>query len=326
MIAAGGQPRILDAVAYKNGPKNQWRRTVWNIAHYHALPGVVLYLPGETDLDRAEATRRGFKPADLIAIERNEAVALRLRAKGTTTICGSLIDVLKSWPPHVPISVLVADLQCGLDPWVQDLAGICGQHPALAESVIVCNLQRGRDALGREWKPRGIHPEGDFSYFEGDSAANPHSRAYGFSLMVDRDPAMVRANECEKKIASLKESLHALGEANRRSPAKTRDELSSQLNKIKRNEAATSEAYREYEWVLNRLTRVHHPPAYRSTPKSPMFDSCVLLMAADAERLRAGWAPEGTLRLQVAAALALRTRKLRGELGGGHHKRHRTDH
>lgn len=86
---------MIDAVEYKNGPKNQWRRTLWN-AIADATPDrrneLVLYLPGSKDLDRPEAVRRGFLPANMIAVERSPAVASELRQRGVTVIQSDLLS------------------------------------------------------------------------------------------------------------------------------------------------------------------------------------------------------------------------------------------
>lgn len=310
---------LMDAVNYKNGAKNQWRRTVWNLIRVHAKPGVILYLPGSTDLDRDEALRRGFKPADLIAIERDPEVARSLRERGVTTIRGSLNDVLESWPPHVPIAALLADLQCGFDPWVERLAEICAQHPAMAEAVVVANLQRGRDAYAKTFSALTA----DNQDLVGGEGAADKSRGKTFALVVvasvpvdEMRVPLGMAGSLEQQWAQIETFKR---EVNRLAPAaRNAHDFSKEIESmLQRYDALKA----RYEVELERcFQKVYHLPPYRSTPSSPYFDSCILPMRGRAEVRLAGWVAAEGMRPQIAAALAIRSRRLKGELGGGHRR------
>lgn len=139
---------ILDAVEYRNGQKNNWRRTVWN--HVARLcgtsRGICLYLPGSRDLDRQVAVgTHGFRHADLIAVERCPKVAATLRANGTTTINLSLLQVLRHWPANTPVTCVLADLQSGLTDEAASIAEAYVWNPAFTECVLAVNLLRGRE-------------------------------------------------------------------------------------------------------------------------------------------------------------------------------------
>jgi hypothetical protein len=315
----------MDAVAYKNGPKNQWRRTVWNLIGVYRKPGPILYLPGSTDLDRAEAIKRGIPPANLIAVERDEDVAKHLREMGVTTINAGLLDVIESWPTDVPLAALVADLQCGLDPWVEVLAGVCARHPALTNTTLVVNLQRGRDKLGADWCPEGIEKHNDrpaTEYTGGVKAPSAKSRGFGFYLHLRADRQDV-TDRFKKLCAEVQVTVDSLRLCN--------DECT---HRLKESGAVSSNFRREHDLVRVNADAAHcamvefhrqsevvyFPSPYQSTPKSPYFDSCVVPMVGCYETRLANWKKVGSLGPQIAAALAIRTRKLRGELNGGHHK------
>lgn len=144
----------LDAVSYRNGQKNHWRRNAWNhIADlcHDKRNAIVLYLPGSTDLDAPEAIRRGFKAANLIAIERNARVVRQLRDRGRTCICAGLTEVMAAWPDNHAVSVVVADFQCGLSRDVINTMTLWHQYPAFRNAVLLLNLQRGRE-IGAVWQ------------------------------------------------------------------------------------------------------------------------------------------------------------------------------
>lgn len=140
----------MDAVAYKNGQKNNWGGREWNVLskwtpdHANA---VVLYLPGSEDADRKRALDRGFHPANLIAVETNAKVVRKLRAQAVTTINCSLSKVCEAWPAHTPVSILVADFQCGIEKEILDVVGAWLTNPAFSDCALTINLQRGRDKI-----------------------------------------------------------------------------------------------------------------------------------------------------------------------------------
>jgi hypothetical protein len=72
---------------YKFGTKANWRRWQWNrIVERLAVPvrdAVVVYLAGPEDLDRPVALSKGFRPDNLIAVDRDGDVVKQLRMNGT---------------------------------------------------------------------------------------------------------------------------------------------------------------------------------------------------------------------------------------------------
>lgn len=138
----------LDATNYKNGRKNNWRNWQWNCARqYIANPSeaIVLYLPGSTDLDRPVAIRKGFKEANLIAIERDTEVTKLLRAKGVTTINDDLLKVINAWPSDIKVGLVIADMVTGLDLEATALIAPWIGSPPFWHSVLSLNAMRGRE-------------------------------------------------------------------------------------------------------------------------------------------------------------------------------------
>lgn len=317
---------MIDAVVYKNGAKNQWRRTAWNaIADgvQDRANALVLYLPGSTDLDRPEAMRRGFKPANLIAVERQPEVCELLRAEGATTICGSLTEVLEAWPVHVPVRCVVADFQCGMTDDVRRFEQLCCLHPALAQCTVLVNLQRGRDPMHCQLRDVFMPTRAQLNAFGWSAddvelamrylSGNRLSRAEVFAKLVRpqieeetrlaRKPALDRANADFD--AALEQGKAAL----------QRGDLSA----AREHERLASDALsRSDELRTCYEVSVRHLPAYRSTDRAPYMDSCVMTWHGDHEYRAAKWTRRrAEFSGAVAAALAIRTRRLRGELGGG---------
>jgi hypothetical protein len=318
----------MDIIEFKNGGKNHWRRTAWNRIADMASPrdALVLYLPGSKDLDRPEAVRRGFKPANLIAVERDPSICAALRSVGTTTICGNLNDVLTDWPVDRSINVVVADFQCGLGNEAILLADIYANHPALANAVLLVNLQRGRDEDGK-WLTDAIQREGLPGWlnlthaYNVDTAAltsaicsrngsNPTSRAALFMSVLfgaagaDGECQMARLRDLSEEVEAIHERL--------KEALRTRD-FSPEVRELhKRAKRFQDEFVAMKDWL-----RVAFLPPYRSAERAPWFDSVVVRLRGDAIERKARWErgqKEGTQR--IAAALAIRTRRLRGELPG----------
>lgn len=138
----------IDAIDYDNGQKNNWRRMVWNRIAEHSMnryESVILYLPGENNYDLEEARARNFKQHCLIAVERNAAIVERLRNQGQLVVHSDLKTVMRSWPGRVPVSAVIADLQCPLGPYPVDVIGAWGLYRAFHKSMLILNLQRGRE-------------------------------------------------------------------------------------------------------------------------------------------------------------------------------------
>ena len=145
---------------YKFGPKNNWRRTVWNqISVRLAVPArdaLVLYLAGKDDLDREIARRHGFRDENLLAIETSPEVVSALRSKGVNCINGSLHELITSWSATRPVDVVIADFCNGFTSSNLDAIVFSCIWPAFHRAVIACNLLRGRDS---ETNPLRAHLE-----------------------------------------------------------------------------------------------------------------------------------------------------------------------
>lgn len=140
---------MMAAVSYKTGQKNNFRRQVWNSAAEmgRLREGVVLYLAGESDLDRPVAcSTHGLLPENLIAVERDRRVCASLRKRGVLVIPGGISDVMTAWPDDFAVSAVMADLQCGFGRTVERILSAYLRVPAFAGAVLAINLQRGRDS------------------------------------------------------------------------------------------------------------------------------------------------------------------------------------
>lgn len=139
---------------YKFGTKNNWRKWLWNrIAerlHVPARNAVVLYMGAAEDLDRAEALRRGFTNTNLIHVDRDAKVTAAIRRAGGLGVTGDFFDVVRCWPQHHSIDVVLGDFCNGLT--LANLTGVV-QLPLwrqCRESVFAFNLLRGRDPATNE--------------------------------------------------------------------------------------------------------------------------------------------------------------------------------
>lgn len=143
----------LDPVNYNNGPKNNWRRTAWNLVHEYTADrrnALVLYLPGATNLDRALAERHGFRPANLIAIERDRQIAEVIRDRHRQSVIeGDLTNVMRSWPHNHRVSVVIADMMCCLTHPVELILLYHLAHEAFRGCTLVLNVMRGRETFTR---------------------------------------------------------------------------------------------------------------------------------------------------------------------------------
>lgn len=132
---------------YKFGRKNNWRRTVWNeIARRtnNKRNSRILYLAGEQNLDAEVAEQKGFDRRNMIAVEMDAERMKKLRQSGVTVIHENLIEVLNSWPNNHKVDVIVADFCFGFNSDAYELYDML-QNPALVDSVLLVNFQRGRD-------------------------------------------------------------------------------------------------------------------------------------------------------------------------------------
>jgi len=139
---------------YDFGKKRNWRRWVWNrIAD--RVPDKrnarVLFLAGDEPVDIRVATEKGFRAANMIAVERDSKVAAELRKSGVLVIEADLLEMLNHWSPSQRVDVVVADLMCNFRIDVLDRLWNALLNPAFADVVMAVNLQRGRES-GDHWK------------------------------------------------------------------------------------------------------------------------------------------------------------------------------
>jgi hypothetical protein len=137
-------------VVWKNGNKNNWRRTQHNriVNHLRKHPSecVVVYLAGEDDLDRKELLNRKFKPDNLIAVNRSQTIVQKLRNRGVLAIQGELTQVLASWKSKPRIDVLIADFNCGLERNILRFLRTLFHYECFSETfVLAINLRRGQE-------------------------------------------------------------------------------------------------------------------------------------------------------------------------------------
>lgn len=135
--------------SYQNDQKNDWRVWQWDrIVDGINVPvgdALVLYLPGEQDLDRTEALKRGFRSENLIGVDRSADVVQLHRGKGVFQ--GELSDVLSAWGDPT-FDVICADLCCGLGSESDELIKLVASSKSISgNAVISVNLQRGRDDI-----------------------------------------------------------------------------------------------------------------------------------------------------------------------------------
>lgn len=141
---------------YLYGNKNKWRKEVIKTA-LDMLPiprseAICLYLAGVQDLERKNLVDwKGLKPANLIAIERNERVVKALRSQGVNVIHGSVNPIIYLWETP-PISLLFLDFCSGFTKEAGFLMGSLMYSAGLSPkgTVIVLNMLRGRDAISNK--------------------------------------------------------------------------------------------------------------------------------------------------------------------------------
>lgn len=150
------------AAEYIDASKDTWRGWKWNAIAHAALQfndrlppaerarrlsqKTVLYLVGPEDHDRRKALAKGFANHNLIAVDICQERIDEVRAVGGLGICGSLQNILLSWPQDWPVDVVDADFCGGLVNDIGELPfcfNLC--RGAYAETVVSMNLLRGRD-------------------------------------------------------------------------------------------------------------------------------------------------------------------------------------
>lgn len=144
-----------EAMNYKFGQKNHWRRTIWNAIsdrlQVPAKDAVVLYLGGKTDLDRQIALSKGFRPENMLFIDRSKKVVDGQRGAGHLAIAADFFQAVHSLPRSLEASVVFGDFCSGMSP--DTLDKVCGSlwlkntHAA----VFAFNFLRGRDPSWCQW-------------------------------------------------------------------------------------------------------------------------------------------------------------------------------
>ena len=155
--------------SYANGTKDTYRGHVWRriaerlprvrqhmgpAARRHlASQAVVLYLVGPDDFDRQRALKHGFQNHNLIAVDIEKERIEKVRQDGGVGVCGNLSDILAMWPSDLPVSVVLADFQCGLNNSMFHFHDALFKTAGLASgSVISVNILRGRDEVSNDFR------------------------------------------------------------------------------------------------------------------------------------------------------------------------------
>ena len=146
---------------YKDGPKNNWRRTHWNDTLLRTdgreKHDYVIYMPGSQDLDRAVAVRKGVRPENLIAVDENEENVQRVRDAGGFAVCADVIDVMLAWPEHRPVAAVMLDFTGGLSRGNAFVSDALLRKP-FRHSAVSLNLLRGRDGWSNFWRDSETEP------------------------------------------------------------------------------------------------------------------------------------------------------------------------
>jgi len=139
---------------YKFGNKNNWRRTVWNIAAKH-IPkkknAICVYVGDENDLDRPVAIKKGFYSNNLILVNNDKKTVKKIRAQNKLAILGDINEVIGSWNNKHKISYLNLDICSGLEKNIQSNSILVLLKSVMERPGVVCiNLQRGRDEYSND--------------------------------------------------------------------------------------------------------------------------------------------------------------------------------
>lgn len=337
---------ILDAVLYRNGQKNNWRRSAWNaiddLVRGPKRDKIVLYLPGSTDLDRPEALRRGYKDANLIAVERDPAVAKVLRAKGVTTIIGDLLTVMQSWPGNLPVGVVIADFQSGLDAYTGRVVREYLSHPAFDGGVLLTNSQRGRDNVdafvsemrapkSENWAKASLalravrEREEGISWTQREQLDKAQANGRSIEASRNRIVSVCATEYCRRADGAFAAAVvahnNAAGDRYFNAYLAAEDlwfhtPHSDPRKAARRKEykRLSAESFRQYALdkdLCHYWVNVNLLAPYRSSERGVLMDGCVLQYESLMPRTNP---TPGPLARHVAAALAIRTRRLRGEL------------
>lgn len=129
--------------------KNHWRRWLWNrIAERcrNRRDALVVGMFGVDGLDFQAARARGFRPEGFISIERDRMAARAARENGITTIHGNARAIIRTAPR--PIDVIVLDFCGGLsEDTVETFHNAHTVALCSVPSILAVNALRGRDAF-----------------------------------------------------------------------------------------------------------------------------------------------------------------------------------
>lgn len=140
--------------SYKVGTKNNWRRWCWGKVDDHVEDkqlSTILYLAGPDDLDREVALSKGFHPRCLIGVDAEDDHVRAVRRgdpyNGPGVAVGDdLSALIAAWPEDWHIDAILADYCAGLGRSPDALLNACAASAAVdTDTLLVCNLQRGRD-------------------------------------------------------------------------------------------------------------------------------------------------------------------------------------
>lgn len=175
---------------YDFSAKRHWRRTVWNTFRDELgadrRDALVVYLAGAEDEDRQIAIEKGFRADNLVAVERDRAVAARLRRQGALTLHGDVFEHLRKFHPARAISVVHLDLCGGLTQRTVMNIISAAYSPAAANAMFCVNLLRGREVDG-DWMRSGINE----AYAADGAGATKHRGEMLWAMLVHMIPGIV---------------------------------------------------------------------------------------------------------------------------------------
>jgi hypothetical protein len=257
--------------------------------------------------------RRGFKPTNLIAVERNPAVVRELRAVGTTVIEGALLDVVKSWPDKHAVSVVIADFQCGFTDMTADFIEATTKHPAFDDCFVVLNLQRGRDIPLVDVVDFASHlPKTHRGFSVGAWFSQCVAEDYA-ACMKYLNKAWALGGRVAARNRAFKVEADAILVELKNAAALSLEELKlKRLRVIKLSQKAkvTAKFLTSLEEFRNRVKKnneVRSFKSYQSTKRSPVFDNAYFCYKSFLPRVSQPF--DQSVRQRIIAALAVRTRR-----------------
>lgn len=106
----------------------------------------IMYLPGEQDIDRDIAKRKGFNVKNMIAVDRDTKVVSKFKNDKKLIIEGDIGDIIYNYKNSKKIDIIIADLYHGATfNLLKLIYQIITSNALNNESIIAFNLLRGRD-------------------------------------------------------------------------------------------------------------------------------------------------------------------------------------